>query len=670
MPKLFAQLLLSCLVIWPLWGKCQSFTETYKQAEDLLEDENYHQALIQYQGLLSESPNNANLNFKIGYCYLLTATEKNKAVPYLEFAVNRISDNYNATNPNEQNAPIEAYFYLGKAYHVNYRFDDAERVFFQLKKLISKDDAEFSERIDRELKTCQVARQLIKNPVDMTVTNLGSNVNSLFTEHSPVISGDESMLIFTSKRKGNTGDKQTDDGQFFEDIYISTLVGNNYNEAKPISAKINTGGHEASIGLSFDGSKLLIYRDDMGDGNIYISEREGSDWKTPEKLPEVINSKARETHATFSVDQNEIYFTSDRKGGFGGLDIYRVRRLPNGKWSKAQNLGSTINTPYDEEGPYLHPDGQSLFFASKGHNTMGGYDVFVSYIDENDKWSTPENLGYPINTPDDNIYYIPSVDGRRAYYASFANNSIGSYDLFRIDLSEAHVRNQVVIAGMATTRDGIRLNNALVTIADTDDNIVGIYTPDPEVGKFLLILPRGKRFTAIIESSNYRKLVYEIQIPADSYNQTGRVVQFNDIIISPKLAQGETKSALNNVDAKTLEQTRVAMNANSDQLFLANQGKSGSIESAGNIDTASQNNNVELAVVNYEADTTATLDASQAAVSGSENNNTTQAATKWLKIKDKFKSKQAMGLLALLFVVLVGAIAIYVGKKVQGNRNR
>ena len=133
----------------------------------------------------------------------------------------------------------------------------------------------------------------------------------------------------------------------------------------------------------------------------------------------------------------KCFLPATEKEGYGGLDIYRIKKLPNGKWSKALNLGPQINTPYDEEGPYLHPDGTSLFFASKGHNTMGGYDIFVSHIDENEKWSVPENLGYPINTPDDDVYYVPSVDGRRAYYASYSNNSLGNFDLFRIDLAES-----------------------------------------------------------------------------------------------------------------------------------------------------------------------------------------------------------------------------------------
>ena len=510
----------------------QTNEEKYNLADDYIEDGNYHKALAYYIELLNDSPNNANLNFKVGFCYLNTATQKVKAIPYLEFASKHITTDYKVADFKEEGAPIETLFYLGQAYHVNYRFDDAENTFIDLKELLSVDDNEFKSQIDHELSACQVARSLIKTPVEMDVTNLGKKINSIYSEHSPVISGDESILIFTSKRKENTGGHMMDDGQYFEDIYISSFDGNKYTQAKKISKNINTAGHEASIGLSFDGSKLFIYKDDENDGNIYVSNRKGAEWQTPEKLPSPINSKYRETHASMSLDQNEIFFTSDRKGGYGGLDIYRVRKLPNGKWSKAQNLGPSINTKYDEEGPYLHPDGTSLFFSSKGHKNMGGFDIFVSYVDENGKWSSPKNIGYPINTPDDDVYYIPSVDGRRAYYASYAHNSIGNFDIFKIDLSESNVRNQTVIAGIAMSATGILLNDAIITITDNDDELVGIYTPDQDSKKFLFILPRGKTFNALFESSNVDEFEYTITVPNYAYDQTKQVVVFNEIILA------------------------------------------------------------------------------------------------------------------------------------------
>lgn len=516
----------------------QSADDRYKQADDFLNDGNYYKAIAIYQDLLTAAPNNANLNFKLGYSYLNTSIDKTKSIPYLEFASRHISENYNPGSIKEEGAPIEVLLYLGKAYHVTYRFDDAERTFLQLKSQLGADDKDLIEDIDHDLSACQVARQLMRSPVEMTVSNMGPNINSPYSEHSPVINGDESMLVYTSKREGNTGNAQMDDGQYFEDIYFSVFDGRSYTKAAKLGSTINTPGHDASVALSFDGTMLFIYRDDNGDGNLYFSNRNGNDWTTPEKFPEPINSKYRETHASMSIDQSVVYFTSNRKGGYGGLDIYRVKKLPNGKWSKAQNLGPQINTPYDEEGPYLHPDGTSLFFASKGHNTMGGYDIFISYVDEDDKWSVPENLGYPINTPDDNIYYIPSVDGRRAYYASYSNNSLGNYDIFRIDLSETHVRNQTVIKGKAINNDGILLKQPIITVSDKDDNVVGIYTPEPVNNNFLMILPRGKIFSVLFESSNLPSFTYLIKVPEYSYDESKSVASLMDILTP------ETKSAL------------------------------------------------------------------------------------------------------------------------------
>ncbi len=521
----------------------------YSEAEDLMEFGNFHKALDVFQKLLEESPNNANLNFKIGFCYLNTATEKAKAIPYLEFASKNLSVEYDINSNKEVNAPIETLFYLGKAYHVNYRIDDAEKTLFELKKLVPIEEKAFLDKIDHELASCQYARLLMKSPVEMTVSNLGKQINSKFTEHSPVISGDESLLIFTSKREGNTGNRKTDDGQYFEDIFISELNGKQFAQAERISGNINTSGHEASIGLSFDGSKLLIYRDDAGNGNIYISTKTSDGWGIPEPLPASVNSKYRETHASMSFDQSEIYFTSDRKGGFGGLDIYRVRKLPNGNWSRAQNLGPDINTPYDEEGPNLHPDGTSLYFASVGHNSMGGFDIFVSYINEDeDKWLKPENIGYPINTADDDVYYVPSVDGRRAYYASYTNNSLGYFDIFQIDLSEAHVRNQTVISGIAHVKSGNLLQDGIVTISSMDDELIGIYTPNVEEKKFLAILPRGKVYKVFFESSNYDNFEKIIRVPEFAYDQSGMVVQFDDIIIGGKYPKEHIPILVNTSD--------------------------------------------------------------------------------------------------------------------------
>lgn len=526
-----------------------SDSEKYKKAERFVEMGNFYEALDIYQEFLKNSANNANLNFKIGYCYLNTALEKSKAIPYLEFAVKHTSKSYKGSDVRETKAPIESFFYLGKAYRVNYRFNDAIRVFTELKEIIPAREKKFIAEINHEINYCKTAKKLVRKPVEMTVSNLGKQINTEYTEHSPVISGDESVLIFTSKRKGSTGNRQTGDGQYYEDIFISYSRNGRFQQAKPISENINSFGHEASIGLSFDGRKLLIYKDDNQDGNIYISNKTNVGWSVPKPMPETINSKYKETHACMSFDETEIYFTSDRKGGYGGLDIYRVKKLPNGKWSKAQNLGPNVNTAFDEEGPYLHPDGTSLYFASEGHNSMGGFDIFVSYK-ENGKWQKAKNIGYPINTPDDDIYYVPSVDGRRAYYSSFANNSLGEYDIFRIDLSESHVRNQTVISGIAKSKDGVLLQDGIITISKMNDDLVGIYTPDEFTKKFLAILPRGKTYRVLYESSNVETFERIIKVPEFAYDQSGKVVILDSIDVKNASEGYKTPVVVDHGDAK------------------------------------------------------------------------------------------------------------------------
>ncbi len=518
--------------------------DKYQLAEQFVEEGNYYKALDIYLELLKTREDNANLQFKVGFCYLNTSNDKEKAIPHLEKAITNTSIDYQTFDLNEEKAPIESLFFLGEAYMVNYRFDDAIKTFLKLKEEIGSSEKQFIEEIDYEIACCNTAKELVLNPVDMTVSNLGVNINTPYIEHSPVISGDEQTLIFTSQREGTTGNTQTADGQYFEDIFISKYKNDEWQKAEPISTNINTKTHEASIGLSFDGKHLFIYKDDGNDGNIYISTFNDTVWSVPQPMPKPINTKYKETHACMSFDQQEIYFTSDRKGGYGGLDIYRVRKLPNGKWSKAQNLGPDINTPFDEDGPYLHPDGTTLFFASKGHKTMGGFDIFSSE-NVNGQWQKPKNIGYPINTPNDDIYYIPSVDGRRAYYSSFANNSLGEYDLFRIDLSEKNIRNQTVVAGIAQLGENQLLDDATVTVYSIDDELVGVYTPDATTRKFLIILPIGKTYKVEMESSNYGTINDIIQVPAAAYEQSGKVVNYKDIIINRTSAYKEETPSIN-----------------------------------------------------------------------------------------------------------------------------
>lgn len=260
--------------------------------------------------------------------------------------------------------------------------------------------------------------------VKLIITNVGVTVNTTFDEYAPVISADGLMMIFTSRRPVSEEDiKKNIRG--FENVYVSYYddMTWKWSEAKMLGETINQPGrNNSAIALSNDGQRMLLYRGDP-DGNIYESVLMGEDWSEPVKLPAPINSKQHESSASISPDGRTIYFVSNRKGGEGGLDVWLCHQDGIGNWGKAENLGSTINSSKDEEGIFIHPDGKTLYFSSKGHEAKGGFDIFKSVF-ENGSWSTPVGLGNSINTPDDDLFFTITADGKIGYYSTDNTGSI------------------------------------------------------------------------------------------------------------------------------------------------------------------------------------------------------------------------------------------------------
>ena len=511
-------------------AKLSTFTK-YTAAESFLDDENYNAALPIYLDLISRDADNSNLNFKVGFCYLNTHLEKGKAISFLEKAILNYSENYNSEAYTEKVAPIESWYFLGSAYHVNHRFDEALTVLNKLMLIITPLDTSFVKDIKHYINYCLNAKELIKTPVDIEITNLGDSINTIYSEHSPVFSADESVLIFTSKRSGTTGGKLTADGQYYEDIYISFKKNGKWSSPKGIGANINTDKHEASISLSVDGQQLLIYRDDNKDGNIYISSLNGDIWNTPDKLGPTVNTKYRESHASLSADGKALYLASARPGGFGGMDIYVVKKLPNGEWGEAQNLGPNVNTEYDEDGPFIHPDGVTLFFSSQGHNSMGGFDIFYTNIDnENKKCSTSANLGYPINTTDDDVFYNPTPDGKYAYYSSFRNGGKGQNDIYLLKIPEGDEKKLTVMTGIITV-DGKPSSDVTLSVTDSESGeSVGSYSPNSKSGKYLLVLPSDKKYKIEVNSNKGENKTFDINPSNDSsYYKIHRPVNLEPI---------------------------------------------------------------------------------------------------------------------------------------------
>ncbi|HBS88785.1 MAG: hypothetical protein A2W91_04075 [Bacteroidetes bacterium GWF2_38_335] len=531
----FTLILLLCGFSFNLFSQ-ESDLEKFEAAETMVDNSNYEGAVELFKELLKKEPMNANLNFKVGYCYLESALQKELAIGYLEMATQDMSDDYDPSSFSEKKAPTEALLYLARAYHVNYRFDEAITTFTELKNKINDNGSDLAKEIDRGIQMSQNGIELIKKPVNMNITNLGSSVNSQYDEHSPVFSADESVLIFTTKRGINPEDKKSDDDQYFEDIFISHKTGDVWASPTSIGTNINSEGHEATIGLSVDGQELFIYRDDKGDGNIYMSRLDGDVWSVPEKLPEPVNTKYRETHASLSSDGTKLYFTSDRKGGFGGLDIYVIRRLPDGKWGQAQNLGPNVNSEFDEDGPYIHPDNVTLFFSSQGHTSMGGFDIFYSYNEDNG-WTKAANIGYPINSTEDDVFYVPTPDGQRAYYASHQSGGIGKNDLYLIEVPGSQTKPLTVMTGIVSYFDGREPENIAITLTDLESNeTAGVYTPNSKTGKFLFILSPEKKYNIFVEGDDNLTYTENLLVPAKtSYQEIKKAIQLQQIVLgAPK----------------------------------------------------------------------------------------------------------------------------------------
>lgn len=488
-----------------------TFKKSYEYADALMYEEDYIDALPVFLKLDSMAPNNANIAFNIGLCYLNSYNDKLKAIPYLEKASQSISADYYG-NFNEVTAPVFTFYFLGRAYHLAGQFDLAIDYYNKFKYYLTADDKELMRDVDRQTEMAYNAKNLIARPIMLRRDNLGTVINSEYPDYAPVVSPDMKYLIFTSRRPGSTGGKKDTRGKFFEDIYIADFNTNSreYSNVRPLEGGVNTEGHEASISMSWDGQMLFVYKDDKGDGNIYMSRLGESQWATPIKMGPEINTRGYENHACLSPEGDKLYFVSKREGGYGGKDIWMVKRIGRDKWSQPENLGPRINTEYDEESPILLSDGKTIYFSSKGHESMGGFDIFFSVFNEN-QWSIPENIGYPLNTTDDDLFFVPTLDGSEAFYSSAQAGGNGDLDIYHIIISSnvkqiavlnGFVRDTVTQSAILAKIEIIDLSNGQIFAQTSTDIVTGEYSVTLNAGnryKLLVTTPDGQVRQEIID---------------------------------------------------------------------------------------------------------------------------------------------------------------------------
>ncbi|MBK5279837.1 MAG: PD40 domain-containing protein, partial [Bacteroidia bacterium] len=372
---------------------------------------------------------NIKANFDAGHYHLETIGKELAAKYFLRIA---------RQNPGYR---FDLDFWIGKSYHYGLDFDNAIKHYTQYRdNLIAQPNYAGQDKVglievERKIEECKNGKEFVANPKNFSIVNMGREINSEFEDYAPVLNENEDEIVFTTRRRdGNLNENVYDDNKPFEDVFYSTKANGKWSRAKNIGSPINTKFNNSNAALSADGMTLYLYNDE-GNGDIYMSKKlANGTWGVPSPVPGIINSPYREESLTVSEDGNTIYFSSDRPGGLGGSDIYMSIKDATGQWATLKNLGPVINTELDDDDPFIDYDGKTLYFSSKGRKGMGGYDIFkTSLLDlEKNEWSEPENLGYPINTPDDDIQYVSTKDGQRAYYASVHEDGMGYEDIYMI----------------------------------------------------------------------------------------------------------------------------------------------------------------------------------------------------------------------------------------------
>lgn len=507
------------------------------------------------------NPSSSELNFKIGQCYL-NSDDKLQALPHLEKAV-------------RLNPMIDAYahFCLGKAYHLNMEWDKALTEYGKFQSASVKNgDPSLLKELQRRVENCKNGKKIVAEPIRVFIDNMGNSINTTYNEYGAVITADESVLMFTGRKPDSQGGK-IDPGlnENFEDIYKSEKQSDGtWTKAIGMPKPINTDNHDAVSALSADGQKLIIYLGNKNAGDLFESKLEGNVWGEPEPFGKNINTKDfHESSACYSPDGNALYFVSDKPGGLGMHDIYISYKDAKGNWGEAKNLGSMINTEFNEEAVYMHPDGKTLYFSSEGHNSIGGYDIFKSVYDVTKQaWSKPVNIGYPVNTPGDDVFFVISANGKHGYYTSINTKDKAGRDLYLVTFlgPEKHMTlnnedmllssslapvSEIVVAPpvevkeaqltilKGVIRDAIskEVLSAEIEIVDNQANqVIATFKSNSSTGKYLVSLPAGKNYGIAVKKEGYLFHSENFDIPAvAAFQEVEKDVDLKGLAVGKKI---------------------------------------------------------------------------------------------------------------------------------------
>lgn len=481
----------------------------------------FAQAETYYEEALALAPDHAEANMRMGLCQL-NGPHRQQALPYLQKAL--------ALDPLRP----RLHFLLGLALQLDGRWDEAIAQFDQHKRTNTFQDPDpLYNTADKHITECRNGKALSAAPSNALVTNVGPVINTSQADYGALVSADGNLMYFTTRRPADEKAKvNRNTGDYFEDVYESRRTPEGWSQAVALPPTINTAANDASVGLFNDARTMLLYRDHDGSGDLFECQRNGTEWSEPEAVGANVNTDGHESSAWYSFDRQWLYFVSDRPDdNVGGQDIYRSRwNAQASDWGVAENLGPVVNSIYDEEGVFVHPDGKTLYFSSKGHSSMGGYDIFRTRL-EDGRWTKPENMGVPVNSPDDDLFFAITADGSTGYFSSFRKDGFGEDDIYKVEFQPtsavgeataqggkaapiAEEPSSVLIKGKIMSLQFLNGMAADIELMDLSDaSLVARFRSDSKTGEYMVAVPAGRSYAMYIKANGYLIRSESITVP-------------------------------------------------------------------------------------------------------------------------------------------------------------
>jgi len=474
----------------------------FREAEDYIFSEDYTEALYLLNQLKKNGYDNAHIEYLTGFCYLHIPGQKALALPLLQKASENMASDASDTDYNEQRAPLKTLFYLAQAYLVSGDPYNAEKILQHILQSATLDKKTL-QLVNKELDYCKNAREFFSIPVKYKSTMPGEGVNTSRDEYNPCITPDEKEMVFMVSKK------------FYNGIYSSYNDPAGWLPREELTGDVGSDGECAVVSISPDGNKIFLTAYAMyTNDDLFESDFNGQRWLKKVRLPEPVNSAYSEKYASLAPDGKTLYFSSNRPGGYGGQDIYRSTLEPDGHWTKPENLGPVINTPEDELAPFVSADGKYLWFSSEGHNSMGGLDIFRAAI-TNEGFRAPLNIGWPVNTTDDDIFFCPVDAPSTGFTATFDSTSPGTRNIRRIEIESFPDPARFILSGKVILSDSAQTEQPVtISIVNSDRHDTALLYASPAQPTFTIHLKSGQ-YLCSAWSADYDTLREGLSITLD-----------------------------------------------------------------------------------------------------------------------------------------------------------